>query len=334
MASFQVRVLDYIGTLDDTTAITDWCTAGARFIVDLLPEHILNEYATSVTVTASGLSMASYRIHQALKNGYEAKLVPTGMLTAVQDSNSIHYALSASPVSVVYSGKIYIYPNGGEVLAMAYPTVLYSASSISNFPTRMEHGVVLYAAIQGMLRKSSDALTSVSSVSLPTAPTAPSFSFTDVTGQTVTLPTAPSYTTPGSNVSFTNLQTYIATEEDLEKAGLEVQQQNLKLDELQKNLFDKLNAFNADLEEYKVQITKYIEDARMAQEAGLLNSVKDLEASISEYASKLNKYQSEIQAYTNQISANVNLVQGYLLLADKIKAEFNDFINGSIRSDG
>lgn len=331
MASFQAKVEDYVGTISDTLSITEWCTSGARFIIDLLPERILKDFATTVSVSTSGLATATYRIWQALKNGYEAKRVSTGLYSAVQDENSLYYAINASPVSVVYNGKIYIFPNGGEILAMTYPTVGYSAESISNFPTRLEHGVVLYAAIQAAVRKAMESLTSVSSLTAPTAPSAPSFSFTSTTGEVVELPELAGYTKPTTTFSITNLETYISTEEDLEKASLEVQHQKTLLEKFQMDLYNELNETNAQIEVYRSTLQKYIEDARLAQEAGLLNSTKELEASIAEYQSQLNKYQSEIQAYANQIGANVNLAQGYYSLADKLKVEFNEYVQGIIR---
>ena len=384
MATFQERVEDYTGTVSDVDGLTVWLTTGSKLIIDLLPDHVLNEVAATVTVTIAGLSMGSYRIHKALKNGYDAVRVDTGMLAAIQDANSIHYALANSPVSVVYNGRLFIYPSGGNVLAAQYPTVVtYADSSLSELPTKMHQGMILYAAIQVMLAKSSASLVEADAVSIPTAPTAPVFSFVDVSGTTITLPsaptftggsaittiapTAPDYTSPTSNVSFTNLETYISSEVDLVKAEEEARQQTLKLDEWQKNLFDKLNLFNESLEEYKgslqialenarmahnIEITgqegnlrvstkthdaavqKALEDARLAREADSLTKIKDLEASVAEYQSSLSKYQSEVHAYVSQINANVNLTQGYLSMVDKLRAEFNEFINSTIRGKG
>ena len=336
MATFQARVEAYTGSISDTDSLSSWLTSGARLVIDLLPEHILNEYAITVSVSTSGVYVYNYRIWKVLKNGYNAPIVDTGMMSALQDENSLHYAISSSPSAVIYNQKIYIYPNGGEFLGMEYPSVTYSDSSIQDFPSRMAHGVILYSAIQGLLYKSSSGLATVSSVSLPTAPSAPSFSFTSITGETVTLPTAPTYTKPTTTFSSTNLSSYVnsTTTEDLDQANAEAVHQKTLLEKFQMDLYNELNELNGELESYKGSLQKYVEDARMAQEAGLINSTKDLEASVSEYQSQLSKYQSEIQAYTNQISANVNLTQGYLMLVDKVKQEFNDFIQNSIRSNG
>lgn len=334
--TFQARVEDYVGSLTDTDALTTWLTAGARLITDMLPEHILNEYAETVAVTTSGLSLSGYRVKKALKNGYEAPRVDSGLLTAVQDSNSLHYAISASPVSLIYNKKIYIYPNGGEVLAMPYPSVGYNAESTVKFPERMQHGMVLYAAIQAMLSKSSNALVSVSSISLPTAPDDPSIVFVDVDGETITLPSVPTYTKPTTDFSNTNLSSYINSEttEDLDQANAEAVHQKTLLEKFQMDLYNELNEYNKDLEIYKVQFQKAVEDTRRAYEAGVVTATKDFEALVAEYQANLNKYQSEIQAYAAQISANVNLAQGYLVLIDKMKAEFNEFLANSFRSDG
>jgi len=334
--TFQARVEDYVGTISDTDALTTWLTAGARLITDMLPEHILNEYAETVSVTTGGLSLASYRVQKALKNGYEAPRVDSGFLAAVQDSNSLHYAISSSPVSVIYNQKIYIYPNGGEVLAMLYPSVSYSAESTVKFPTRMQHGFVLYAAIQAILSKSSSALVSVGDVSLPTVPDDPSIIFVDVTGETITLPSVPTYTKPTTTFDDTNLSAYInsSTTEDLDQANTEAVHQKTLLEKFQMDLYNELNEYNKELEIYKVQFQKAVEDTRMAYEAGVVTATKDFEALIADYQAKISKYQAEIQAYVSQITANVNLAQGYLALIDKLKAEFNEFLSNSFRSDG
>lgn len=336
MSTFQERVQAYTGSISDTAALTDWLTSGARFIVDLLPDHVLEEYTTTQSVTTNGFALSSYRVQQVLKNGYEARRVPSGMSASVQDENSLHYALSNSPVSLVYNGKLYIYPNGGEVLAMLYPTVTYNASTLSGFPAKMLHGVVLFAAIQGMLSKSSDALESVSAVSLPTAPDDPAIVFADVTTSAISLPSVPTYTKPTTTFSATNLSSYVnsTTTEDLDQAQAEATHQKLLLEQYQMDLYNELNEYNKELEIYKVQMQKAIEDARKDFDSGVITKTKDLEALIADYQSQISKYQSQIQAYTNQISANVNLTQGYLLMVDKLKAELKDFISGVIGSNG
>lgn len=266
MATFQSRVEAYTGTLTDTDSLTEWLTSGARYIVDLLPDHILNEYALLVTVDTSGVSLATYRMWKTLKNGYEAPLVSTGMRAAIQDENSIHYALSASPSAVVYNGKIYIYPNGGEMLAMAYPSVTYSASTLSNFPPRMLHGVVLYAAVQGALTRASASLSALSALTM------------DYDKSSVTTAFDP-----------TNLSSYVnsTSTEDLEQASAEAMHQKTLLEKFQMDMYNELNDANAEVTEYQARLQKGAEDARIS-----------------------------------------------LDLVTKLKAEFSDFIQGTVRSNG
>lgn len=334
MSTFQQRVEAYIGTVTSDNA-SDWLTAGYRFMIDLLPEHILNEYAVTVSVSTGGIDAYKYRIWKRLKNGYEAPQIDNGLMTAVQDENSIHYAINRSPVSLLYNGKLYIYPNGGEVLALAYSTVNASNSTMSGFPDRMLQGMILYASIQGALSKAGTALTSFGSISLPTAPSAPSFSFTDVTGQTITLPTLTSYTKPTTTFSSTNLSNYInSSSEDVDLSTAEATHQKVLLEKFQMDLYNELNEVNAEIESIKIQLQRTIEQARLAQEAGMLNSTKDLEAAISQYSSSLNKYQSELQSYSSQSNSKGNLAQSYLVLVEKLKVEFNDFISAEIGSNG
>lgn len=339
-ASFQTKVEDYVGTFSDTSALTEWLTSGARYIIDLLPDHILDEYATTVSVTTSGLAMANYRIQKYLKNGYKAPVVNTGLLTAVQDSNSIHYALNASPVTIIYNGKVYIYPNGGEVLAMAYPSVAYSQITISDFPVRMIHGVILYTAIQVAISKAYSAMIDIDDYTPPTPPDQdlPEFTYTSPSQTTIDLSsiTAPTYTKPTSDFSATNLSSYVnsSTTEDLDQATAEGMHQKTLLEKFQMDLYNELNEVNAELKEYESLIQVAIEEARLEQQAALHNADMDLEAQLRGWVNLWQGYQYEVQAYAAWVSAAVSSVQGYLPLIDKLKAEFNEFMAGSIRSNG
>jgi len=159
-------------------------------------------------------------------------------------------------------------------------------------------------------------------VAIPTAPSAPSFTYTDATLGTYTraevgsLGTAPTYTKPTTSATFTDLETYIGTDEDLEKASLEVQNQNARLQNYQMDLYNELNEFNKELEEYKSTVQKAIEQARLDQQRilqqgsetlqlNLQNEAQTTATQIKEYESKLGKYQSEINAYQALVNKEV-----------------------------
>lgn len=155
MATFKERVEDRIGSVGDDNALSDWLTAGARFITNILPVSRVEKYTTDLDDNGTGVSITTARILRAHKEGYGARRIDAGLAAQVADSASIHYANIIDPVWYIDNGTAFVIPSGGTVVAMAYPTVLYSASTISNFPADLDEGVVLYASIQGILRQMS-----------------------------------------------------------------------------------------------------------------------------------------------------------------------------------
>lgn len=156
----------------------------------------------------------------------------------------------------------------------------------------------------------------------PTPPSAPAYSYTDAVIGTYTattigsLGTAPTYTKPTTSATFTDLETYIGTDEDLEKASLEVQNQNARLQNYQMDLYNELNEFNKELEEYKSTVQKAIEQARLDQERlltvgrdttnlNIQNEIQTLNASIQLYQDTLGKYSQDINSYQAQVNSEV-----------------------------
>ena len=185
MSTFETRVNDKIGSFTDTTALSDFLTAGAKYFVNILPPHRLEKFTTNLTDGGSGISVVAYRVFSANKSGYGARRVPQELSAQVANSSSIHYAGSTDPAWYILNGLAYVKPSGGTVVAMAYPSVLYTDSTITAFPADLDEGVVLYACIQGRLRQMSDLTIttlgglSISTITPPTAPAAISISYTN-----------------------------------------------------------------------------------------------------------------------------------------------------------
>jgi len=161
MATFQLQIEGYTGTESDTTFLSDKLTDGAKMIIDLLPESKHEKYSVDLADAGSGVSITGYRFIKAHKSGYPAMRVDSSMQTQILDSNSLHYAATKSPVFYIESGKVYIKPGSGTAVAIAYPTVLYGATSITNFPPELNHAVVLYGAIQTAIKKQNEALSTL-----------------------------------------------------------------------------------------------------------------------------------------------------------------------------
>ena len=195
-----------------------------------------------------------------------------------------------------------------------------SAEGITNFPDEAEYLVTLYAAIkalqQNMSGKTSDLPSDITFPSIPVAPATPSFdtgaisvsssvptytspvfstptlaSINDLTlpvtptvptlsAQSVTITgTAPVYVGP----SYSQIDTYIDTDEDVELA-------HAKLQEVSGQVQDSLNRFNDDNVEYQAKLQKDIQDAQLSD---------------ANEARKLQKYSSEVQTYSAEVTASV-----------------------------
>ena len=193
-------------------------------------------------------------------------------------------------------------------------------STIPNFPNEAEYLVVLYAAAkalqQTMSGKTSNLPADITFPSIPVAPATPSFdtgaisvsssapTYTSPVFSTPTLasindltlpvtPTAPTLSAQSVTItgtapvyvgpSYSQIDTYIDTNEDVELA-------QVKLQEVSGQVQDSLNRFNDDNVEYQAKLQKDIQDAQLSD---------------ANEARKLQKYSSEVQTYSAEVTASV-----------------------------
>jgi len=162
------RVEDYIGghdvnmeQADWLTAISEWLTASAREIFEVIPLQRLKLVSPSpASIPWSGLSLSGKRIVSVDSGGYPCREVSASILTQVKDPNSIHYATTTDPVFYTKAGSIYTVVNGTEVTGTLHyiesPLLDYDQTEISNFPSEFETLVILGTAIRGRIRQLGD----------------------------------------------------------------------------------------------------------------------------------------------------------------------------------
>ena len=122
---------------------------------------------------------------------------------------------------------------------------------------------------------SAPTLATVGDLTLPVVPIAPTLS-----AQSVTITgTAPTYVGP----SYSQIDTYIDTDEDVELA-------QAKLQEVSNQVQDSLNRFNDDNVEYQAKLQKDIQDAQLSD---------------TNEARKLQKYSSEVQTYSVEVNSKI-----------------------------
>ena len=73
MSTLQSRIEDYIGqSYADTTALTNWLTAGAKQLVNIIPIDRAIDISNTVPDIGTGIALSNYRIIKAHKSGYGA----------------------------------------------------------------------------------------------------------------------------------------------------------------------------------------------------------------------------------------------------------------------
>lgn len=357
--SFLTQVEDLIGTCSDTTAVTDFLTAGARITADYLTNKGSDKCELYATDKAdadgiTGIDVTGGVVISAHKSYRKARRIPAEMKAMALDSDSIHYALATDPVWYLLKEKGYVLPGGGTLRHFLYPTVVNSESAIDNFPPQTYPTVVRYAAMQYLLRKISDlTITTMGaiSISIPiaiTAPSAPEFSYVAALADTVgtaTISFADSleFTPPVFGGSYTTMDTAL-TNQDVELASGYNQKIQSQLEQYSQDLQNAVARFQEDLQEYQLGLQKAIENARLdstryAQQAqlttdiNLQNQINVYRSQVDEYSAILGKYQGEVSNYAARVQAEISrvqaliaqyslMLQGHLQILENLRKEF------------
>jgi len=171
MATFQTQLEDIVGGSSvDTTAMSDWLTAGARKILDVLSptklQRIVSSAAFTNTVDVEGKKVISVSRKDSSNSDLfmPCRLIAPNQRGRVLDSNYMEYATRSDPAYLIDGDVLEIFPDteassdGRLDYINSAITVAYSASSIDNFPDEAEKAVVLYAARNYLQRLMTDVI--------------------------------------------------------------------------------------------------------------------------------------------------------------------------------
>jgi hypothetical protein len=308
--TLQARVADLIGTVSDLDAVKDALETGCKFIIDLMNEEVLEENSAPLTVTTSGYDISDLRIHYAHKNSYGARKILPELRASVQDTGSIHYALPTDPVYTIYNGKIYIYPSGGTLMQVPYPSITtVTATGIDGLQTKYEQLVVYYASIQLLFHTINEIYGDIDTViaALPSAPSAiddPDFSYTDIEAPSVSVSASvPTYTKPAFLGDFDTLDTPLDTEEDITLSDAHLGRISQYLNQYRADIDNEVNEFRKELEIYQADVQVSIKYADMVLTAAIKNQDAELQQQVSEYKGKIEKHMAAVQSYGTQIQS-------------------------------
>jgi hypothetical protein len=247
----------------------------------------------------------------------------------VVDPESLEFASIYNPVYTLEgSGLVSVYPvpdgtNDGYIVYYVNNTpvngsgssLAYNHDDIKYFPADKIYLVAIYASIKSLgnaLAAKSKADLSLS-VSPPVLPV--------LSDTSITLPTnIPIFAAPDSTISYTNIDTYIDTEEDIELATAKIQEMSLKLQEYQANIQKNLNSFNASNEEYQAGLQKAVQD-------GQLKSQDDVQK-VQKYSSEIQMYSADVQKQVQEWSTNFSKLQAdYQWMQGRQQTLFQEYMS-------
>lgn len=209
MATFKARVEQLSGPAPSDDILSDWLTAGARTLSNLIPIKDLDRYMSVTNVTEIGTTITDGVIYSVTKDNYPARRVDVRQAYGLLRRDSLYYPSDKTPVYVLVGKLLKVYPDGGQVWMLPVYVVTHSQTTIANFPNDLEHGVVLFAAIANKSQQMQNYLSSISityndavsaSIGVTTIDNLPSpLTYGPVTAPTLltfsgTIPTAPTFT--------------------------------------------------------------------------------------------------------------------------------------------
>jgi len=323
MSTFKEKVEDIVGvTVSDTTALSDYLTASAREVSDILPDEILL-YNSTLVESTSTIDVSNKKVFAVSRNGRSTVEIPLGMSAQASDSESIHYATTNSPMHYFRGSLLTILPaptssQKGELLGFSYPAVAHGDDDITSFPNSAEYAVAIGAScsvlmnLMSVAREAIPSALSISNLSITaTSPNAPS-----VSAQSVSFSAgAPTYTKPTQTFDVSQLESFLETYEDSELAQIQLGRLQHELGEYQADIQNELNEFNKETTAYQAQLQIAIQNAQLtstddAQKLQLYSAeVQDFQASVGK---EVQEYQANLAQETQELGSNIQRIQAKL----------------------
>ena len=163
MATFEAQVegltsLSIDGSSAPTqTELTQFLTDGAKEIINVLPENLLNLCTSSVSFTSGSAStLNTGKISNVLRSDGDitqpCRDVPALYKGRYSDPDDMNYATVTDPIYYIENNSLDVLPAGGSVTysEVQYPAVAYGDSAIAVFPDEAEYLVPLYASVKAL----------------------------------------------------------------------------------------------------------------------------------------------------------------------------------------
>ena len=288
MADFKTRIDDLTGFAStDDTALSDWLSAGARTVLNILPIDKLARVAGKDDFTSS-IDVEGKRIISVLREDASnndkrmpCRMLPPSMMGRVDDSSYMEAASSSDPAYIIFNNELNTFPasdssSDSRLIAIDTSiTVAHTESVISNFPDEAEEAVVLYAARNALQRLLNNIHSSLSNLNIvavsPSSPALGTISYTDATNADASVtdvanilvdsieevdPTGsvPTFTAPDLNVDVSTFSTFLEVEEDTELAQIQLGRLNNEVTQYQANIQKEVAVFNKENVRYQAEL--------------------------------------------------------------------------------
>ena len=285
------------------------------------------------------------------------KLSPV-QLSVVLDTESLSFSSKYHPTYMAEdNGKISVFPvaavGGADSFKVYYinndpknntdnAELVHSMSDIRFFPTDKVYLVVLYAAMQSLQVAMSNSVISLS-ISSPATPvltavtfssidttfdaSAPVFTTTSISAASTYTGSAPSYTNQVVAPDFSQVNTYIDTNQDTELASAKLQEIGAQVQEMSVKMQDSLNIFNKENVAYQSAIQESMQEMQASNQINLAkaqadlqlalankdrdlqrqlqNGINDMQAIVTNNQSAITKYQAEVADYQAEVGKEI-----------------------------
>jgi hypothetical protein len=268
------------------------------------PQFVLTDVLSIVSVTRKDAD-SSGQLRLCLE-------IPEYKAGQYSDVNSIYYTSKLDPKYYVANNILSVIPEptANQTATVKHITpdssVAHGDSSISNFPTELNRGVVLYAASQILRKLLNVKNATLIALSLDdiSAPSTASVSTVTVGS----LGTAPTYSKPSSDTDYaagsTGVDDWI-TDEDPEMAAVALEKQAQLVQKYGLDIQNELNEFTKELNIYQTDLQQKIQQA---------------EISTQKEALEIQNYQTEVESYSAQVA---EAVQKYQMSVQEVTQDYN-----------
>jgi len=197
VSTYKERVEGYVGTITDTTLLNAWLNEAAQWVVSILPQELIQNYAVEATIPSGGYSVAAKRVVEATHNGYPARRSTPWEYQKASVATSLYKADDTDPIYVIRGGKFLLLPSTGtnKIYILEPPALSYNDSSVTTLPHQADNLIVIWTAIQAALKNLQGRISVMGNISveismvLPNPPSAPSFTVSDGIASTIAVTT-------------------------------------------------------------------------------------------------------------------------------------------------